>query len=64
MHYGYCIHAIKYGQNELASVKVKTNLDCHSREEHVKGHRGETIPADENSYGSYFDCHRKRLHVW
>ena len=63
MHYGNCIHAIKYGRNELAHVKVKTNLDCHSREEHVQGHRGETIPEDENSRESYFDCHHKRLHV-
>ena len=36
-------------------LKVKTNLNCHSREEHVKGHRGKTIPEDENSYESYFD---------
>ena len=43
-------------------LKVKTNLDCHSREEHVKGHRGETIPEDENSNQSLFPRH-KRLHV-
>ena len=64
MYCGKCIHAIKYGRNELAHVKVKTNLNCHSREEHVKGHRRETIPEDENSFESYFDCHHKRLHVW
>ena len=43
-------------------LKVKTNLDCHSREEHVKGHRGETIPEDENSNQSLFP-RIKRLHV-
>ena len=56
MHYGECIHAIKYGRDESANVKVQINLNCHSREQHVKGYRGETIPEDENSYESYFDC--------
>ena len=49
--------------NWIWLLKVQTNLNCHGREEHVKGHRGETIPEDENSYESYFDCHHKRLHV-
>ena len=43
-------------------LKVKTHLDCHSREQHVKGHRGEPIPEDENSNQSLFPRH-KRLHV-
>ena len=55
MHYGKCTHAIKYGRDEWAHVKVQTNLNCHSREQHVKGHCGETIPEDEKSYESYFD---------
>ena len=54
---------MKYGRNELAHVKVQTNLNCHGREEHVKGHRGETIPEDENSYDQSLFPRHKRLHV-